>query len=197
MNSVQQTLKKSKKQRQDELRLLMDSDPFLTDEDLSVRFEVSIQTIRLDRLELGIPELRERMRHAASENYAKVRSMSGTEIVGELIDLNLGVTGISILDTNEDMAFKKTSMVMGHHIYSQAETLAMAVIDASVALTGVSNIKYLHPVEAGDKLVAKAEVVRVRGNKHFIHVRISTKQIQVFRGKFILVVLDAEKGETE
>ncbi|MDW7670837.1 MAG: transcription factor FapR [Bacillota bacterium] len=197
MNSVQQTLKKSKKQRQDELRLLMDSDPFLTDEDLSVRFEVSIQTIRLDRLELGIPELRERMRHAASENYAKVRSMSGAEIVGELIDLNLGVTGISILDTNDDMAFKKTSMVMGHHIYSQAETLAMAVIDASVALTGVSNIKYLHPVEAGDKLVAKAEVVRVRGNKHFIHVRISTKQIQVFRGKFILVDLDAEKGETE
>jgi acyl-coenzyme A thioesterase PaaI-like protein len=197
MNSVQQTLKKSKKQRQEELRLLMETDPFLTDEDLSVRFEVSIQTIRLDRLELGIPELRERMRHAASENYSKVRSMSGAEIIGELIDLNLGVTGISILDTNNDMAFKKTSMVMGHHIYSQAETLAMAVIDASVALTGVSNIKYLHPVEAGDKLVAKAEVVRVRGNKHFVHVKINTKQIQVFRGKFILVVLDDEKGRSE
>ena len=175
----------------------METDPFLTDEDLSVRFDVSIQTIRLDRLELGIPELRERMRHAASVNYSKVRSMSGAEIVGELIDLNLGVTGISILDTNHDMAFKKTSMVMGHHIYSQAETLAMAVIDASVALTGVSNIKYLYPVEAGDKLVAKAEVVRVRGNKHFVHVKINTKQIQVFRGKFILVVLDAEKGGTE
>ena len=29
------------------------------------KFGVSIQTIRLDRLELGIPELRERMKHMA------------------------------------------------------------------------------------------------------------------------------------
>ena len=197
MSVMQKPLKKTKRQRQDELRRLMEEDPFLTDEDLAARFEVSIQTIRLDRLELGIPELRERMRFAASENYAKVRSMAGTEIVGELIDLNLGKNGISILETNHEMSFKKTSMVMGHHIYSQAETLAMAVIDASVALTAVSNIKYLHPVEAGDKLIAKAEVARVRGNKYFVHVKIHTKQNQVFRGKFILVILDAEKEETK
>lgn len=191
---VQRQDKMSKRDRQNELSKVMKLDPFLTDEDLAVRFNVSIQTIRLDRLELGIPELRERMRFAASENYAKVRSMSGAEIIGELIDLELGRNGISIVETSQEMAFKKTKMVMGHHIYSQAETLAMAVIDANVALTGVSNIKYLHPVEAGDKLVAKAEVVRVRGNKHFVHVKIHTKQNQVFRGKFILVTLDKEKG---
>ena len=192
MKPVQKRDKMSKKDRQYELSSIMKSDPFLTDEDLAVRFNVSIQTVRLDRLELGIPELRERMRFAASENYAKVRSMSGAEIIGELIDLELGKNGISIVDTKQEMAFKKTNMVMGHHIYSQAETLAMAVIDANVALTGVSNIKYLHPVEAGDKLIAKAEVVRVRGNKHFVHVKIHTKQSQVFRGKFILVTLDKE-----
>lgn len=192
MKPVQKRDKISKKDRQQELSNVMKLDPFLTDEDLAVRFNVSIQTIRLDRLELGIPELRERMRFAASENYAKVRSMSGAEIIGELIDLELGKNGISIVETKQEMAFKKTNMVMGHHIYSQAETLAMAVIDANVALTGVSNIKYLHPVEAGDKLIAKAEVVRVRGNKHFVHVKIHTKQSQVFRGKFILVTLDKE-----
>jgi acyl-coenzyme A thioesterase PaaI-like protein len=183
-------MKITKKERQGQLKMLVDQDPFLTDEDLSMRYQVSIQTIRLDRLELGIPELRERMRHAASENYEKVRSMSGTEIIGELIDLNLGNSGISILETNSDMAFKKTSVIMGHHIYSQAESLAMAVIDANVALTGVSNIKYLQPVEAGDKLIAKAEVIRVRGNKHFVHVKIQTKQVQVFRGKFVLVTTE-------
>lgn len=192
MKPVHKRDKMSKRDRQHELSNVMKLDPFLTDEDLAVRFNVSIQTVRLDRLELGIPELRERMRFAASENYAKVRSMSGAEIIGELIDLELGKNGISIVETKQEMAFKKTNMVMGHHIYSQAETLAMAVIDANVALTGVSNIKYLHPVEAGDKLIAKAEVVRVRGNKHFVHVKIHTKQSQVFRGKFILVTLDKE-----
>ena len=47
---------------------IINKDPFITDEELSETFNVSIQTIRLDRLELGIPELRERIRSVASEN---------------------------------------------------------------------------------------------------------------------------------
>ncbi|MCC5911992.1 MAG: transcription factor FapR [Clostridiaceae bacterium] len=184
------TGKLNKTARQKLLRELMKEEPFLTDEDLSKKFRVSIQTIRLDRLELGIPELRGRIKNVAEKNYKKVRSIVGTEIVGELIDLNLGESGISVLETSQDMAFSKTSLVRGHHIFSQAESLAMAVIDAEVALTGVSNIKYLNPVKAGDKLVAKAEVARVRGNNHFVHVRIKVDQVQVFRGKFILVVIE-------
>ena len=49
-----------KKERQRRLIEQLKEDPFLTDEELSELFNVSIQTIRLDRLELGIPELRER-----------------------------------------------------------------------------------------------------------------------------------------
>ncbi len=188
--------KRTKKERQLLLDRLITEDPFLTDEDLSERFNVSIQTIRLDRLEMGIPELRERLKSVAANNYEKVKSMVGAEIVGELIDLTLGKGGISILETNRDMAFKKTRLVRGHHIFSQAESLAMAVIDANKALTGVSNIKYIQPVNAGTKLVAKAEVVRVRNNKHFVHVMTYANQEQVFRGKFILVTLDEQEEET-
>ncbi|MDR5658300.1 transcription factor FapR [Serpentinicella sp. ANB-PHB4] len=182
--------KLSKSERQNKFLELIKEDPFLTDEALCKLFNVSIQTIRLDRLELGIPELRERIKGVAEKNYDKVRSIVGTEIVGELVDLTLGKSGISILETTNDLAFSKTKIVRGHHIFSQAESLAMAVIDADVALTGVSNIKYLHPVNSGDKLIAKAEVVRVRENKHFVHVKINANQIQVFRGKFILVSLE-------
>ncbi|AKL95515.1 hypothetical protein CACET_c20680 [Clostridium aceticum] len=189
------TGKLTKSARQKKLLELIKEHPFLTDEDLSTKFSVSIQTIRLDRLELGIPELRERIKNVAEKNYKKVRSIVGAEIVGELIDLNLGESGISVLQTTQEMAFSKTNLVRGHHIFSQAESLAMAVIDAELALTGVSNIKYLNPVKAGDKLVAKAEVVRVRGNNHFVHVRIKVDQVQVFRGKFILVVI--EEGGVE
>lgn len=182
--------KLKKSVRHDKLQSLIKENPFFTDEELSIKYNVSIQTIRLDRLELGIPEVRERIKNLADQNYKKVRSIIGTEIVGELIDLNLGENGISIFETTQEMAFSKTNIVRGHHIFSQAESLAMAVIDAEVALTGVSNIKYLNPVKAGDKLIAKAEVVRVRGNNHFVHVRVKVDQVQVFRGKFILVVLD-------
>lgn len=185
----------SKKERQEKLKEMIKEDPFQNDEELASAFDVSIQTLRLDRMELGIPELRERFRNVAEGNYQKVRSMVGAEIVGELIDLTLGKQGISILETDEAMAFKKTNIVRGHHIFSQAESLAMAVIDADVALTGVANIKYLKPIYLGDKLVAKAELVRIRGNKHFVHVKISVNQKQVFRGKFIFVSLSMDVDE--
>jgi hypothetical protein len=167
-------------------------DPFLTDEELSELFNVSIQTIRLDRLELGIPELRERIKMVAEKNYSKLKSIGGQEIVGELVDIDLGKSGISILNTTEDMVFEKSRVVRGHYIFAQAESLALAVIDARVALTGVANIKYKIPIYAGDKLVAKAEVVRVRGNKYFVWVKTKVRQEEAFRGKFILVSIDTD-----
>lgn len=179
-----------KKERQKQLKDRLKEDPFLTDEELMAMFNVSIQTIRLDRLELGIPELRERIKNVAETNYSKVRAIGGAEIVGELVDLNLGHSGISILETNSSMAFKKTNIVRGHNIFAQAESLAMAVIDAEVALTGVSNIKYKTPVKSGEKLIAKAQVVKKRGNKYFVHVFTYVGQEQVFRGKFILVSIE-------
>ena len=176
--------------RQSELLIKLEVEPFVTDEELSDFFEVSIQTIRLDRLELGIPELRERIKKVADKNYLKVINLGETEIIGELIDLNLNENGISILETTNDMAFKKTKIVKGHHIFSMAESLAMAVISSKVALTGVANMKYRIPVLAGDKLIAKAEVTKVKGNEFYVHVKINVKQEQVFRGKFILVSIE-------
>lgn len=179
-----------KKERQKLLVERIKVDPFLTDEELAEMFLVSVPTIRLDRLELGMPELRERIKNVAEMNYSKLKSLHSKEIVGELIELVLGESAISMLETNEDMVFEKTKIVRGHFIYSLAESLAIAVIDAQVALVGVANIKYKTPVYAGSKLLARAEVRRIRGNNYIVWVKILEKQIEVFRGKFILVSLE-------
>lgn len=184
-----------KRERQKQLILSLDRDPFMTDEELSELFNVSIQTIRLDRLELGIPELRERIKIVAEENYSKLRSIEGKEIIGELVDIELGKSGISILNTTDDMVFERSRVVRGHYIFAQAESLALAVIDTQVALTGVANIKYKIPIYSGDKLVAKAEVVRQRGNKYFVWVKIRVRQEEAFRGKFILVSIGSDHGQ--
>jgi len=184
-----------KKERQQILAEKIKEDPFLTDEELSEMFNVSVPTIRLDRLEMGIPELRERIKNVAESNYRKVKSLQGGEIVGELIDITLGKYGVSILETNDSMAFEKTKIIRGHYIYSLAESLAIAVIDAHVALVGVANIKYKIPVYSGCKLVAKAEVKQVRGSKYIVWVKIYEKQVEMFRGKFILVSLEKEEGK--
>ncbi len=185
----------SKKERQNDLEKLLKKNPFMTDEELSEYFSVSIQTIRLDRLELGIPELRERVKYVAEQNYRKLRSIEGKEIVGELIDLDLGKSAISMLQTDESMVFEKSKIVRGHYIFAQAESLAIAVIDSRVALTGVANIKYKIPIHAGDKLIAKAEVMRQRGNKYFVWVKTRIGREEAFRGKFILVSIDGNKNK--
>ncbi len=179
-----------KKIRQQTLRVRLEEEPFLTDDELSDIFKVSVPTIRLDRMELGIPELRERIKHLAENTYNKVKAIKSGEIVGELVDINLGLNGISMLETDENMVFEKTKIVRGHFIYSFAETLAIAVIDANVALIGVANIKYKNPVYSGAKLIAKAEVIRIKENNYIVWVKIKEKQVEVFRGKFILVSLD-------
>jgi len=181
-----------KKERQSILVEKIKQDPFLTDEELSDIFKVSVPTIRLDRLELGIPELRERIKNVADINYSKVKSLHSKEIVGELVDIELGKNAISILETNREMTFEKNKIIRGHYIYSFAESLAIAVIDADVALVGIANIKYINPVYAGSKLVAKAEVIKKRDeDKHIVWVRITEKQVDVFKGKFILVSVES------
>jgi hypothetical protein len=180
-------------ERQDQLQEILKNDPFVTDEELSEKFQVSIQTIRLDRMELGIPELRERVKNVAESNFTKVRSIAGKEFVGELIDITPGKNAISILDTDKSMVFEKSKVVKGQHIYAMAETIALAIVDAKAALTGVANIKYKRPVQAGQKMVAKAEIIRTRGNKFFVWVFIFVNQEEVFRGKFVLVAFDEDK----
>lgn len=83
---------KAKKERQNKLIDKLKEDPFLTDEDLAEQLSVSVPTIRLDRLELGVPELRQRVRDMASKNHDRVRSLSSEDIIGEIVELNLGRT---------------------------------------------------------------------------------------------------------
>ena len=91
-----------KKERQGLLGKLLEENPFLTDEDLSRHFHVSVQTIRLDRLECGIPELRERLKNVASRTMTgEVKSLHTDEVIGDIIDLKLDDSALSIFDVTE------------------------------------------------------------------------------------------------
>lgn len=170
--------------------------PFMTDEQLADAFEVSVQTIRLDRLLLGIPELRERTRLMAETARQKVKAIASSDLVGELIDLELGKSGISVLSISPDMVLEKTGIARGHYMYAQANSLALAVIDAPAALTGVANVKYKRPIKINERLVAKAEVIRQRGNNSIVWVRTRNDREEVFRAKFLIVSLEDKKEGT-
>jgi len=179
-----------KVERQRRLRERVTENPFLTDAELAGLFDVSVQTIRLDRLALGIPELRERTKAVAERVYGLVRSIGSREIVGELIDVVPDESGISILETTRDMAFEKTKIVRSQHIFAQADSLALAIVNAEVALTGLANAKFKSPVEAGEKLIAKAQVIRRRRDKYVVLVTSRAGSRPVFRGKFVVAALE-------
>jgi len=182
----------SKLERQRKIKEHISNDPFLSDKKLAELFNFSVQTIRLDRLEMGIPEMRKRIVQVAKDTSSsdKVKSLSKEEIVGELIDLELGKNAIAILKTTKDMAFNKTGIVRSHYIFSLADSLAISIIDSEVALTGLARLSYKKPVYAGQTLVAKARIARNKGNKYLVSVHVKTDQKEVFTGKLVIFTVD-------
>ncbi len=96
---------------------MLKTDPFYTDEELSSLFDVSIQTIRLDRMSLNIPELRERVKSIAETQSSKVKTLGVKEITGEIIDLSVGRLGISMLEVTQDMIYSKTNTLKDTYIF--------------------------------------------------------------------------------
>ncbi|HWJ03937.1 MAG TPA: transcription factor FapR [Verrucomicrobiae bacterium] len=182
-----------KQLRQERLEALIKEDPFFTDEALAKRLQVSIQTIRLDRLELGIPELRERVKQVAEKATAKLRTLQDGELVGELLDLELGHQAISLLEISREMVFTKTGVARGHHLFAQANSLAVAVINANVALTGSAQVKFKSPVKLGGKVVAKAVVSGDKGQRFCVTVRSTVEGEEVFHGEFIIFAKGSEE----
>lgn len=174
---------------------MLERNPFLTDEQLAKALEVSIQTIRLDRLRMNIPEVRERTRQMAKNAQTKLKAIDKKDIVGDLIDLELNKIGISMLKITPEMVLEKTGVARGYYMFAMANTLALAVVDADAALTGVGNVKYKVPVYAGATLVAKAEVIRREHDKYVIWVKVRNNNEEVFRAKFIIVSLPNERIE--
>lgn len=187
----------SKKERQSRLLEKIKEDPFLTDEILSEKFKVSIQTIRLDRLELAIPEVRQRTKNLAQKAYSQVKSLKSREIIGELVDLNLGEDAISLLEAVEEMALSNTGIIRGHFLFAQANSLAVSLIDSKIVVTGSANVRYHRPVKVGERLIAKAKLREQKKNRFLVEVETRIEDEKVFNGEFLVFSLSADETEVD
>ncbi|TDM07135.1 transcription factor FapR [Macrococcus lamae] len=176
--------KLTKIERQQQLQSILEDNPFLTDEALSQTFNVSIQTIRLDRLEKNIPELRERIKDVAYQNRDEVKALPIDEVIGEIIELQLDKVAISILDIQDEHVFHRNKIARGHFLFAQANSLCVAVMDDELALTARSEVKFVRPVTLGDRVITKATLVEKKNNRAVIEVVSTVKQRLVFKGKF-------------
>lgn len=179
--------RRTKKERQQHLLQTIEENPFITDEQLATQFNVSVQTIRLDRMELSIPELRERIKDVAEKNLEnEVKSLPLDEVIGEIIDIELDSRAISIFDVREEHVFQRNGIARGHHLFAQANSLAVAVINDELALTVKANVLFTKPVKAGDRVVTKATVrgQNIERNRTYIDLISTVNNSVVFKGEF-------------
>lgn len=190
-------MKLKKENRQQQLINTIDTTPFITDEELSRKFHVSIQTIRLDRLELAIPELRERIKFVATNQWNEtVKALPLEEVIGDIIDLELDERAISILTIQEEQVFSRNEIARGHYLFAQANSLAVAVIDDELALTKRSEIKFNRQVKLGEKVIAKAFVEKSdEANVTVVNVNSFVEKELVFEGVFHMYRSRNEKGK--
>jgi len=188
----------SKKERRKGLWEELSKHPFFTDEELAERFKVSVSTIRLDRGELGIPELRERTRAVAQEAYSTLKSLDDQELIGELRELVIGERACSELMIEESMVLAKARVARGHYLFAQANSLAIALVDAPIALTGSVKLKFIRPVQVGDVVVAVGRVQKRKQNIYWVQVSAHVGTDEVLCGDWILVAIDRlDVRETE
>ncbi|MBP3038312.1 transcription factor FapR [Bacillaceae bacterium Marseille-Q3522] len=180
-------MRRNKKERQLILQAMIKDNPFITDEELAENLSVSVQTIRLDRLELSIPELRERIKHVAEKSFAdEVRSLPIEEVIGEIIDIELDHSAISLFDVKKEHVFKRNNIARGHHLFAQANSLAVAVIDDELALTAKATIRFKRSVKVNERVIAKAKVVRINkdSGRTVVEVNSYVHNELVFSGQF-------------
>ncbi len=187
-------MKLNRQARRIALQERLREDPFLTDWQLADELDVSVATIRLDRMALNIPELRERARAIASSTYTQVRALHGEEVIGELVDIDLGKQGTSVLVVDDQMVFERNDILRGHFLFAQGNSLAVALVNSELALTKSANVRFYQPVKLGDRVVAKATVSSTSSNRYNISVDSKVQDAIVFRGEYVVVDVAGKGG---
>jgi len=180
-----------KQERREALREALSQNPFLTDEELAQQFGVSVSTIRLDRGKLGIPEVRMRTLAVAHESYSALKALGEQELIGDLRELAIGERARSELHITENMVLSKARVARGHHLFAQANSLAIALVDAEVAVTGSARLKFVRPVRYGERVVAEGQVLKRKDNKYWIEVIAKVGEEEVLKGEWVVFAFDA------
>src|SRR5699024_5376793 len=101
-------MKLKKDARQHLLIEKINETPVITDEELANYYKISIKIINLDRLEHKIPELRERIKSMATNQWNEtVKSLPLDEVIGDVIDLELDRRAISIMTILAEQVFSR------------------------------------------------------------------------------------------
>src|SRR5699024_10338613 len=102
-----------------------------------------------------------------------------------VIDLELGHKAISIMTCQKVHVFTRNENARGHHLFEQANSLAVDIFNDELALTSKADIQFTRQVKLNETVIAKAEVEdTLIERKNSVHVHRYVKNEIVFYGVF-------------
>ena len=76
-----------------------------------------------------------RLRAIEELQQNELRTLEPEEVFGDIVNLELGEHGVSVWRADKRHVFARSGIVRGHYIFVQANSLAVAIVDAKQALT--------------------------------------------------------------
>jgi uncharacterized protein (TIGR00369 family) len=96
-----------------------------------------------------------------------------------------------VLETREEMAVDEYGLVHGGFTFGVADYAAMLAVNEPTVVLGKAEVRFLKPVKAGEKLLARAKILEDLGKKKIVRGEVfNEKGEKVFEGIFHCYVLE-------
>ncbi|GAB6102827.1 PaaI family thioesterase [Thermococcus atlanticus] len=116
--------------------------------------------------------------------------LASRRLVGEPAKIEDGKAEVELL-TTEEMAVDEYGLVHGGFTFGLADYAAMLAVNEPTVVLGKAEVKFLKPVKAGEKLIARAEVTEDLGKKKLVKAEVfNERDEKVFDGTFHCYVLE-------
>ncbi len=171
-------------ERRARLQAQLEANPLLTDTELARMLGVSVQTVRLDRQALGIPQVRNRMLSAA-RRWLRPETVDALD--GQLRAVEPGQSALAVFSEPVGGTVPSGESVL----FARAEALALAAAGMKGADIETVKVHFATPVSDNgpDPLVGQGEVLRrPTHEKAVVLVTIRSGSRSMLRAKFMVRV---------
>jgi uncharacterized protein (TIGR00369 family) len=120
----------------------------------------------------------------------RTHRLTSERLVGKPLKIENGYAEVELL-TTEEMAVDEYGLVHGGFTFGLADYAAMLAVNEPTVVLGRAEVKFLKPVKAGEKLLAKAKVTEDLGKKKIVIAEVFNERSEkVFEGTFQCYVLE-------
>ncbi|NJE86049.1 PaaI family thioesterase [Thermococcus sp. CX2] len=120
----------------------------------------------------------------------RTHRLTSERLVGKPMKIEDGYAEV-VLETTEEMAVDEYGLVHGGFTFGLADYAAMLAVNEPTVVLGKAEVKFLKPVKAGERLLAKAKVEEDLGRKKLVKAEVfNEKNEKVFEGTFHCYVLE-------